>query len=234
MDLPLLSFDSVFHIGTLDLADKGTHGSSLEGHGLSFAASEELVETWERIAKLGGQPTWRLDKPGARFVDAHRLSKAQRKEIKEWGVEEGYVELVTVWHAVRWDSEIEDETWSVHESKEDAELELDEGGEIRRRRDLKGTAKLDQLIGQQAGLSCFDLLLVAYVEQTTELDGVYWDDLDDGWYSAPRGVILPAKVAEWRTVKLRDPVMRPELRSMEGAGPVSPASASPRVASPEL
>ena len=49
MNLPIVSFDSVFHIGTLDPADKGSHGSSLEGHGLSFAASEELVETWERL-----------------------------------------------------------------------------------------------------------------------------------------------------------------------------------------
>ena len=39
MDLPLASFDTVYHIGTLDPADKGSRGSSLEGHGLSFAAS---------------------------------------------------------------------------------------------------------------------------------------------------------------------------------------------------
>ena len=49
MDFPLVAFDSVFHIGTLDPADKGNRGSSLEGHGLSFAASEELVEIWERL-----------------------------------------------------------------------------------------------------------------------------------------------------------------------------------------
>ena len=49
MDLPRLAFDSVFRIGTMDPADKGSHGSLLEGHGLSFATSEELVETWERL-----------------------------------------------------------------------------------------------------------------------------------------------------------------------------------------
>jgi hypothetical protein len=54
MDLPLVSFGSVFHIGTLDPAGKGNRGSPLEGHGLSFAASDELVGTWERITKLGG------------------------------------------------------------------------------------------------------------------------------------------------------------------------------------
>ena len=49
MDLPHVSFDSVYHIGTLAAADKGSRGSSLEGHGLSFAASETLVETWDRL-----------------------------------------------------------------------------------------------------------------------------------------------------------------------------------------
>jgi hypothetical protein len=211
MDLPLVSFGSVFHIGTMDAADKGARGSSLEGHGLSIAASEELAERWCEIAKLGGYPTWRLDKPDARFVNAHRLSKAQRKEIADWGVQEGYVERVTVWHAVRWDDESDEETWSVHESKEDAELELDEGNEIRRRRDLKGTTLLDELVGQKTGLACFDLLLVAYVQETTALDGIYWDDLSDGWYSAPRGVILPGKVGEWQVKKISEPQLRPEL-----------------------
>jgi hypothetical protein len=33
----------------MDPADKDSCGSSLESHGLSFAASEELCETWERL-----------------------------------------------------------------------------------------------------------------------------------------------------------------------------------------
>ena len=49
MNLPLVSFSFVHHIGTLDPADKGSRSSSLEGHGLSFAATEELVEEWERL-----------------------------------------------------------------------------------------------------------------------------------------------------------------------------------------
>lgn len=219
MDLPLVSFDHVFHIGTLDPADKGAHGSSLEGHGLSFAASDELVREWSRIAKLGGLPTWRLKNPSARFVDAHALSKPERKAVSDWGVEQSYVEPVTVWHAVRWDDEIGDETWFVCESKEEAELEVEEGGEVRRRRDLKGTPKLDALVGQESGLSCFDLLLVAYVEVETDLAGVYWEDLVDGWYSAPRGVILPAKVSEWQAEKVREPQLRPHLVDLEDAEP---------------
>jgi hypothetical protein len=226
MDLPLVSFDAVYHIGTLDPADKGVRGSSLEGHGLSFAASEELAEEWERIAQLGGQPTWELSKPEARFADAHRLTQAQRKAIRDWGLAEGYVEKITVWHAVRWDSEIEEETWFVCESKEEAELEVDteEGGEVRRRRDLKGTEKLDTLVGQKAGLACFDLLLVAYVQETTELDGVYWDDISDGWYSAPRGVILPGKVSEWRAESLLEP--KPHLLALDRR-PAPPELPSP-------
>src|ERR1035437_2770966 len=149
MSLPLVSFDSVFHVGTMNAVDKGSHGSSLEGHGLSFAVSEELAERWCEIAKLGGQSTWELEKPDAHFVDAHRLSKAQRREIKEWGIQAGFVEQITVWQAVRWDDELDEETWMVFESKDEAECELEEDGEIRRKRDLKGTPLLAELVGQK-------------------------------------------------------------------------------------
>jgi hypothetical protein len=200
MNLPLVSFDHVYHIGTLDPAHKGVRGPSYEGHGLSFAASEELSEEWERIAKLGGQPTWELAKPEACFVDAYALSNASRKEIKEWGVQEGYVEEITVWYAVRFDSELDSETWFAYESKEEADAEVDEDGEVRRRRGLKATPKLDALVGQKAGLACFQLLLVAYTQEATELDGVYWDDVSDGWYLAPAELSCQARsrTGGWR------------------------------------
>lgn len=211
MALPLIEFAQVVHIGTLDPTDKGKHGTSLEGHGLSVSQSPE---SWSRIARLGGYSWWRLEKAGGCFVDAHHLSKAQRKAITDWGVEQGLVERVALWRAVWEDDELGgEEVWFSFESKEEAEFEAEERGEVRRASGLKGTDKLDALIGQQSGLECFDLLLVAYAELETDLDGIHWSDIDDGHLSAPRSVILPAKVAEWQAEKVYEP--RPGLSGLE-------------------
>jgi hypothetical protein len=49
------------------------------------------------------------------------------------------------------------------------------------------------------------LIATVYVEDVTDLDGVWWDaPLDVLAYSAPRGVIAPKRLFSWNFRKLAD------------------------------
>jgi hypothetical protein len=210
MDLPTRRCDEVFHIGTLDAADKGSvFSSSYEGHGLSVS---ECPEEWERIAELGGLPWWELSRPGGRFADAHMLDEEQRACVEAWGIGQGLVERVLAYKVSWYDSDREDSVYMLFIDETEARDELGEA-EDEERQDrklekvevLQGTTLLDSDMGFSTGLDCFDFLLITYVEKETELDGVWWDDILDGDLSAPRGVIFPERVSAWQITKIREP-----------------------------
>ncbi len=101
--LPVVHISSVFHIGSLDPADKGDQ--SYEGHGLSV--SRDPFE-WERIAKLGGQTWWRLDCDTGAFCDFHAINKRLRRLIRAWGVEQELVTEGVMWEYSWLDEELFD------------------------------------------------------------------------------------------------------------------------------
>lgn len=199
--LPVRAIRRVAHIGTMDAADKGaTFGGSYEGHGLSISLDPHA---WEEIAKLGGNRWWEMWNHAGRFIEAHDLTDAQRETIADWGVEQALVEQVTAFRSTHFDEE-GGEYWSLHESVEEAEVESDfedeedeEARPVTTEDTLKATHLLEERLGMRSGLDCFDHLLVLYGEDMTAYDGVWWQD-DYGHLSAPRGVIFPGKVADWR------------------------------------
>lgn len=196
-ELPLL-----FHIGTLEAADRQrNYGESYEGHALSVSLDPEA---WAGIARLGGYPWWALRKRGARFLDAHELTKAQRKLVLEWGYAKGYAEPATAYEISWYDDELEQECVTLCESREDAEFELEEEGrKLKRRRTFRTTqAFLDAIGAKRAAFDDFDRLLVLWAEQETDLDGVWWED-QYGPLSAPRGGIFPSRLGQWQRRLLR-------------------------------
>src|SRR3546814_10515345 len=99
-DVPLVSFDALWHRGTMDAADKGCRGESHEGHGLSVSTDPDA---WEEIAKLGGEPLWELSRDGNRFLDAHGLSECHRRKMSDWAESEGLAVRADAWRWSRYD-----------------------------------------------------------------------------------------------------------------------------------
>jgi hypothetical protein len=69
---------------------------------------------------------------------------------------------------------------------------------------LHGTTKLSQRTMHTAEpVMVPDLIATVYVEDATDLDGVWWQDrLDVAAYSAPRGVIVPKMLSLWTFHKI--------------------------------
>lgn len=199
------SFKKLWHVGTLNVKDKGS--DSLEGAGLSVSVNPE---EWQEIAHLGGD-LWEFAKNGNKFVNFHRITPAQKKAITEWGVQNGLVLSATVWQVTYWDDEAEEERHFNMDTEQEAKAEASEfeGAKIRPMNNkLLGTEKLVQRSNNPSAKNtalAFDLLVTVYAEDVLDCDGVWWQDtLDPLNLSAPRGVIFPAKLPSWSKRKLSE------------------------------
>src|SRR3546814_4668353 len=103
-DVPLVSFDALWHSGTMDAADKGCRGESHEGQGLSVSTDPDA---WEEIAKLGGGPLWELSRDGNRFLDAPGLSECHRRQMSDRAESEGLAVRADPWRWSRFDDKAE-------------------------------------------------------------------------------------------------------------------------------
>ena len=199
--LPTIELAEVIHVGSLDPAAKGLAGPSHEGHGLSISLDPE---SWQQIARLGGNDWWQLERPGARFLDVHALGKAERERIASWGIEQGLVEQRQMWRVSYFDSEVDDEVGFLCASESEAmdEAAATEDAKVTSELALCPTIALEEAIGQCSAPDCFDHLLVLWVEREhADLDGLWWAD-EYGLLSAPRGVILPSRLASWTRKRL--------------------------------
>jgi hypothetical protein len=196
---PVRSFAQLVHVGTLRQCDKGARGPSHEGAGLSIST---CPAAWVRIAKLGGLPWWRLERPGHAFLDAHALTRAQRRAIAVWGAAQGWVAWRRVWRLRWFDDELDGTVQSLHESEAAARREaFDEAdADVTRVRTLVAHSALVERMGQTVALGQAEALLHAvYAEDVLALDGVFWADvLDVDALSAPRAVIFRSRLPEWR------------------------------------
>lgn len=198
MNIPTFTTGTVWHVGTMDLADKGMHGASYEGTGLSVS---HYPDAWVRIARLGGLPTWALTVDGGTFVDAHALTDDDRERILSWGRDRSLVDDRGVWQASWWDDELEDTLMMLCDTKDEAEMEAEdmEGDVTCVTMQVATDALLER--AQQCGSQLTDaleLLLPVWVEDATSHDGVWWHDrLDPDRLSAPRGVIVPSRLERW-------------------------------------
>lgn len=201
-DMPCRGFDQLWHLGSLRKADKG-HGS-YEGAGLSVCRHPDA---WRAIAKLGGQPLWKLTRPGNRFLLAHKLTRPMRSQIEAWGLTEDLVRPEQYFRAHFYDEETERWSYFICASRAEAkrELEIYERGRISETTGLAASPRLRRRTrneGDPVGL--YDLLLTVYADDVLKLDGVWWQDRLDVWaLSAPRGVIFPRRLRSWTKSKSR-------------------------------
>jgi hypothetical protein len=215
--LPTVALDCVYHIGTLNPADKRRF--SYEGAGLSFSLAPA---EWERIAELPAAAWWRLVRRNARFLDYHALDQAARRTISAWAIEQGLAEIR---RGVRIEYDHEFEFSGVErcvcfcatraEAEETVEAEEMENAVVSPAEWLAPLPKLEARTGAAIDVEtgCFDYLLPIWVEECTDLDGVWWEDVyDPAGLSAPRGVIVPSRLQRFARTEL-DAATRAELGS---------------------
>lgn len=210
-ELPTRKISECFHIGTLDPRHRGrNYGSSYEGHGLSISRDPE---EWERIAKLGGNRWWRLSCSDGCFLDAQRLTKAQRSEIIDWAVAHGYAERQDAWRVSYYNDEVEDTVGYLFFGRAEALAERRELADcgmeptMRKVETVVGTPAFCERTGLPAGAGNTDHQLVLYAEELTDLDGVWWEARYSHMW-APRGCILPGKLSRWQRECVREPRVR--------------------------
>ena len=194
MPVPELSFEKLYHVGELDMSKK--KGWSLEGSGMSVSRNPLA---WRKIAWLEGS-IHEFDVADNRFLDWYELSSEQKDAINEWGIEKGYLESTTLYKVSYWDDELDDESFLICETLEEATEEA-EMREVEPE-PFEGYVATDlfpdrKYIGTATN---YDQVIAAVWvnEEAPELDGVWWADrLDTSRDSAPRGVLAGNKIAEW-------------------------------------
>jgi 8-oxo-dGTP pyrophosphatase MutT (NUDIX family) len=199
------SFKKLWHVG--DMNPKSKQPGSLEGNGLSVSIHPE---EWMEIAEISGD-TWELTKAGNKFLNFHRLSQQQRKQITAWGVQNGYVQEIAIGWRWYYTDENEQERYLEFETEQEAieEMEGQGEGDVRPAKgsSMKGTDKLKQrTMNPRADdmVVAFDLLVTVYADEELDCDGVWWDDdFDPAGLSAPRGVIFTDKLPTWKARKIQ-------------------------------
>jgi hypothetical protein len=203
MTLPITTFPTLWHVGTLDPADKKR--GSYEGPCLSVSRHQAA---WREISDgFVSGPCWKADGSGIRMLNALSLDTNQKETILAWGVERGYAERATLWRITRFDDELDEEVSSTFESRDDAvlELDLDEDDEDRIAESIEEVDEhrstpllLEEVLDDRTltgDRSVLDALLPLWVERETDLHGVWWQERHDPLaYSAPRGGIVPSRV----------------------------------------
>lgn len=200
-DLPLLVFPEVFHVGSINPADRTS--ASYEGEGLSISIHPA---DWTRIARLGGNPTWVLrhpDRTPLRFVSWHDLSLSDRDALRQWGQDRGWVEQRQVYRVSWFDDEFDDTLSMDFATEAEAREEAESAdSEVEAVAVWRPTAAFPApRIGTDADPS--DALLSLWVaEQRPDIDGVWWDDTYDPLrLSCPRGVLVH-DVSRYERVRL--------------------------------
>ncbi len=226
----LVALSRVYHVGSLDPADKGCQGESYEGDGLSISVHPDA---WIAIARLGGLPTWAADIGPMRVVDGHGLVATDG--LMKWAAAEGWV--VSIPGACRlayYDAELECMTSSLFRSRSEAEREAEALVDV-------DSVELDEVVAWGSTLKLAERMLrkggcgdqpEVGIEQDVATawaqehgyEGIWWNDqLDQTRLSAPRGVLFPVALrsVEWvdeaGNRRVADPLVadqhRPEIRA---------------------
>ena len=215
MKVPILTTSEVFHYGTMNPAQQPASHGSLEGHCLSVS---HCPEAWCEIARLGGSMLFSLQKPDARFVDVLKVSRSKilRRHIEVWAIDNGLAEFATLYRAWVQDEEsnwgymlttsaekaLAECAWDDEDAtQEEVEGPDGPGTAVEPVTVLIGTAKLTQRVRHYnlADHDAFDYALLCWIEDCLpDVDGAWWlETYDPIAYSAPRGGILPSRLAQW-------------------------------------
>lgn len=227
LELPTLRFPVVYHVG--DLANQSEQvRSSQEGAMLSVSLHPE---EWMEIARIGGDiHALRKEQAAIELLDFHELSKADRKTLLAAAEERGLITPHKMWKAPQWDEESEEWRFSLCDTKREAEDEsseyVDEDGfpGVTPSREWKASPELAAYWNaRQASprstidpMMCRDAAIACVVEQSTSLDGIWWqDDLAPESLSAPRGGLFQRVVPQLNvTVERETEDVYPEAGSI--------------------
>lgn len=206
--LPTFNFVSVYHVGSLNIADKGIQfPSSLEGSCLSVS---HCPASWQKIAKLGGNPWWELSADSILMLDALRLKKSGKDVIAQAGVEDGLLRRQVVYCAPHLDEDGSVCGYSSHLTMDEAIAEVqstffdetasDLKKKVKQKEAFLATDLLAKWSGWKHTADAFDIYLPFFVEKyAPTLMGVWWTEaLDTHSLSAPRGAVLPSKIKQLR------------------------------------
>lgn len=210
--LPYVSLDEVFHVGLLD-AETRTDRASLEAFLLSVSVDPE---DWASIARCGG-PTWTLDRPGARYIDAAALDDETEAGILSWGIGRGYAKPATIWRV--WIYDDEGDNWGYMSFPDEAQAraeadEMDYEGEEIPSTSGEALESVQGHILTSSGMTALErwaeptlaleglVLLWArevLLPKEADLMGVWWsEDYHPEALSCPRGGIFPERLEEFR------------------------------------
>jgi hypothetical protein len=200
--VPVKRFTKLWHVGSLQMADKGIQGPSQEGSGLSVSVHPE---DWTSIARLGGYPTWNVQRKSNRFLDFHKLTPAHRDALQAWGIAKGYIVLKPQWELVYYDSELDDECRCLFDTEEEARREIPDWLEESNHPKITEVvhpcptpAMMERLQFDTKFCDAMDMAATFWVEDETEMDGVWWNDVyAPETLSAPRGVIVRRALPQW-------------------------------------
>lgn len=226
MDIPLIRLDHVFHVGSLDKADRGlSHRVSQEGSGLSVSL---CPNAWADIAGLG-DVMYEMTFPGAGFVDILSVKGPARAAIVAWATVAGYVEPTSQFRSWDWDPDGEEWRSSLHATADEAEAEvrfsmmLDDDEDLedvklphrlprgaRRLVEPVAITSLTELGRRRAagfgdGIDAWDFAVMFWAEDVLRPEdptvmGVWWRErFAPELLSAPRGAIFDEAVSGFAT-----------------------------------
>jgi len=203
--LPSLHFDRVAHIGHFPQRPGGAARLSYEGIGLSVSV---YPDAWSQIARLSGEEMWlqRIDGQPGRFVDGY----AVRKQAFAHGLKVGWLQSVPGWRVSYFDDDFDQDRFYETRDPEDAEGAREEGHQVDEctisiaTGDLR--ARLQSYLGPDRDVegATEGEVVNRYVHAVdASADGVWWQhELDPSVLSAPAGLILPERIADWRVVEI--------------------------------
>lgn len=196
-DFPIVSFNELFHVGTLDKKDK--QNNSLEGNGLSVSI---CPNEWREITDLLGD-LYSCKKINNKFLDFHMMNDEQKEIILQFGIKGKYIEACKIYR-VNVNGENSYDGYFTFLSYEQAIPEVDDEKEIT----IVDGYKANDIMIERTCADCnqglvLDLLPTIYAEDVLKIDGVYWNDnLNVNDYSAPRGVISISQLNTWKFNKI--------------------------------
>jgi hypothetical protein len=234
--LPVVAIERVTHIGEMNPAARDSTGQSLEGHALSVSTTPHA---WEEIATIGGRPWFELTNHDANFVDVLALlaDETRTAALRSWAQSEGLLRPEQQYRAWYLDTDSDEWHYFVADSREAAWSEIDTG-EFDSPDDAPGpdgkpciepicqwvgTPALESAVGR-VGLNqteSTDMALMIFVERhCPDIDGLWWtEQYDPLALSAPRGGILPDRLARWTATpvsrhRVDDEIALPEASEM--------------------
>lgn len=187
------TFKKLYHQGSLNINDKKNY--NLEGnHGLSVC---NIPNVWNKITPLSSSKEFVLTKSNNSFLDFHELNNEELDIIYNWGIENDYLKETNIYVASYYDEDMDQEMEITFYSKNEA-LEEYEDSDIKQKKGYVATEKFSKFNGY-SNKDNIDLIVVPFVKENTDLDGVFWNDtLDISRYSAPRLIIIEEKLNSWK------------------------------------